>query len=158
MATPLASAAIRRQPASQPAGRLARQARSQRSARSGSAARQAASRSVHALVRRRRARRRPRKNARTSSGTRNCRLDAASRGLLRQRTSSAPSGSPWRLAVSCLFGEPKPMCVRTAISDGSAVSAFAAAERRVDGVEVVAVGDALHVPAVRVEALARRPR
>ena len=41
-------------------------------------------------------------------------------------TSSAPSGAPWAAALSCLLGEPQPMCVRTAISDGRSVSALAA--------------------------------
>ena len=40
--------------------------------------------------------------------------------------SSLPSGSPCALLVSARFGLPKPMIVRTTMSDGRAVSAFAA--------------------------------
>ena len=69
-------------------------------------------------------------------------------------TSSTPSGAPWAADLSCLFGDPQPMCVRTAISDGLPVSAFAGRDGGVDRVDVVAVGDPLHVPAVRLEALA----
>ena len=45
------------------------------------------------------------------------------------RTSSSPSGAPCAFAVSTACGAPKPMCVRTTIIDGRAVSACAARDR-----------------------------
>ena len=40
-------------------------------------------------------------------------------------TSSSPSGEPWAPAVSCLFGLPWAMWVRTMISDGLSCTAIA---------------------------------
>ena len=83
------------------------------------------------------------------------RLERPARRLsLVSLTSSTPSGAPCAPDVSCLFGEPQPMCVRTAISDGRARLGLGGADRRVDGLDVVAVGDLLHVPAVGLEARA----
>ena len=69
-----------------------------------------------------------------------------------RRTSSAPSGEPCAFWLSCLFGLPYPMCVRTAIRLGRVVGQRGL-DGRLDGGDVVAVGDPLGVPAVRVEAL-----
>ena len=46
------------------------------------------------------------------------------------RTSSSPSADPWAAPVFCLFGAGQPMIVRSTISDGRPVSAWATASAR----------------------------
>ena len=76
------------------------------------------------------------------------RLVRSSRGLLGQRLRPGRAVSHAPSAVSCLFGLPKPMCVRTAMSRPIVRRAASIA---IDRLEVVAVVDPLDVPAVGLE-------
>ena len=112
--------------ASQPSGSVRDQASSHDAARTASAARHASYFGVHSACASAAFLPAARNASRTSSGTKNSGSSGQSQASLVSLTSSAPSGAPCAAALSCLLGEPQPMCVRTAMMDGLAVSALAA--------------------------------
>ena len=69
-------------------------------------------------------------------------------------TSSSPSGEPWAPAVSCLWGLPWAMWVRTMINEGSSSTAIAVSQRPLEVVEPDVLLEVLDVPPVSLVALA----
>ncbi len=120
---------------SHPLGNSPISRRSSSLANSGCATRNASSRSRHAASSVAPRSRHRRHSASASSGTVNGSANGHPRLSLVSRTSSSPSGAPCAAAVSCLFGLPYAMCVRTTRSDGrsntsrAALSAWSRAAR-----------------------------
>ena len=150
---------------SQPSGSSPRRIRSNRAARSGLAARQA----PDALVPRRRARPRrardPRVCARTSSATSKVCSGSKPRSAWWRRPRRAERRAV-RLPVFCAFGAGQAMIVRRTMKVGVG-HGLGRLDRRVQGVDVLVVrrpcrrccaSRRLHVPAVRLVALAACPR
>ena len=130
VATPFGSASQAGRVSAQPSGSVRADSRSSSAPPSGLPARHASKRCCHracACLPRTATRR---ACSSTSGATSKVLSGSKPRMSLVARTSSSPSADPWAAPVFCLFGEGQPMIVRSTISDGRPVSAWAAASAR----------------------------